>query len=65
MQSGRIFYGRLWLKKGCLGNDDDDDDDDDLERGHRMSTTHFSRPSSSFIYSSIDFPVETARINDL
>jgi hypothetical protein len=26
MQSGRIFYGMLWLKKGCFANDDDDDD---------------------------------------
>jgi hypothetical protein len=33
MQSGRIFYGRLRLKKGYFvtggGGDDDDDDDDD------------------------------------
>jgi hypothetical protein len=27
MQSGRIFYERLWLKKGSSANDDDDDDD--------------------------------------
>jgi hypothetical protein len=24
MQSGRIFYGRLWLKKGCFSANDDD-----------------------------------------
>jgi hypothetical protein len=24
MQSGRIFWGRLWPKKGCFANDDDD-----------------------------------------
>jgi hypothetical protein len=31
MQSGRIFYGRIWLKNGCSADDDDDDDnyDDD------------------------------------
>jgi hypothetical protein len=23
-KSGRIFYGRTWLKKGCFANDDDD-----------------------------------------
>jgi hypothetical protein len=22
-KSGRIFYGRLWLRKGCFANDDD------------------------------------------
>jgi hypothetical protein len=27
MQSARIFYGRLWLKKDCFFNDDDDDDE--------------------------------------
>jgi hypothetical protein len=24
MKSGRIFYGMLWLKKGCFANADDD-----------------------------------------
>jgi hypothetical protein len=24
-KSGRIFYGRLWPKKGCSANDDDED----------------------------------------
>jgi hypothetical protein len=28
IKSGRIFYGRLWLRKGCFASDDDDDDDD-------------------------------------
>jgi hypothetical protein len=23
-KSGRTFYGRLWLKKGCFASDDDD-----------------------------------------
>jgi hypothetical protein len=27
MKSGRIFQGRLWLKKGSLANDDDDEFD--------------------------------------
>jgi hypothetical protein len=27
MQSGRTFYGRLWLKKGCFANDDGDGND--------------------------------------
>jgi hypothetical protein len=29
-KSGRIFQGRLWLKKGCFADDDDDNDDDVL-----------------------------------
>jgi hypothetical protein len=27
-KSGRIFYGRQWLKTGCFANDDDDDYDE-------------------------------------
>jgi hypothetical protein len=28
MQSGRIFYGTVWLQKYCFANDNNDDDDD-------------------------------------
>jgi hypothetical protein len=28
MQSGRIFSGRSWLKKGCFANDDNDDEEE-------------------------------------
>jgi hypothetical protein len=29
MQYDRIFYGRLWLLKGCFARDDDDDDENE------------------------------------
>jgi hypothetical protein len=40
MQSGRIFSGRLWQKKGCLANDDDDDDDDNYNINYHHKKQH-------------------------
>jgi hypothetical protein len=57
MQYGRIFKGRLWLKKGCFAKDDygggDDDDDDDkcqLDSTRKERTIAYFKRYPCFAY---------------